>query len=180
MATNKQIAFLTANDGVEQIELTTPWKAVEAAGMTPVLVAPERGQVRGRHHLDEGDSFDAAVAVADADVDEYAALVLPGGVANPDALRQVPDAVRLVREFRDAGKPIAAICHAPWMLIDSGVAAGRRLTSYPSLTTDLTNAGAEWFDEEVVVDTTDGQTLITSRRPDDLDAFTRELTAALA
>lgn len=179
MAANEQVAFLTANDGVEQIELTKPWEAVEAAGYTPVLIAPERGKVQGRNHLDVGDTFEASVAVDDADVGDYAALVLPGGVANPDELRTVPSAVRLIREFRDAGKPIAAICHAPWTLIDSGVAAGRQLTSWPSLRTDLTNADASWVDEEVVVDTTDGQTLVTSRKPDDLDAFCRELTAAL-
>src|SRR5690606_1025725 len=116
------------------------------------------------------DTFEATVALDDAECGDYAALVLPGGVANPDELRMTPAAVKLVREFADAGKPIAAICHAPWMLIDSGVASGRQLTSWPSLRTDITNADGSWVDEEVVVDTAGGQTLVTSRKPDDLDA----------
>lgn len=175
----RTVAFLTANDGVEQIELTSPWQAVEQAGGTPVLIAPETGKVQGRNHLDEGDVFDATVALDDAAVGDYDALVLPGGIANPDDLRSRPTAVHFVRSFAEAGKPIAAICHAPWTLIDAGVAKGRTLTSWPSLSTDLTNAGAEWVDEEVVV-STDGSTLVTSRKPDDLDAFNRELVTAFA
>jgi protease I len=175
----RRIAFLVANDGTEQVELTRPWQAVEGAGGTPVLIAPEVGKVQGRNHLDEGDVFEATVGLDDAVMDDYDALVLPGGVANPDDLRTRPPAVRLVRQFAEAGKPIAAICHAPWTLIDAGVVRGRRLTSWPSLTTDLTNAGAEWVDEEVVVDETDGQMLVSSRKPDDLDAFCRELVRVI-
>jgi protease I len=177
---DRRIGFLVANDGIEQVELTRPWQAVEDAGGTPVLIAPEVGKVQGRNHLDVGDIFEATVGLDDAAVHDYDALVLPGGVANPDELRTRPPAVRLVRQFAEAGKPIAAICHAPWTLIDAGIVRGRRLTSWPSLTTDLTNAGAEWVDEEVVVDEEDGQTLITSRNPDDLDAFCRELVRVIA
>ena len=174
------VAFLVANDGVEQVELTEPWQAVERAGGTPVLVAPEAGKVQGRNHLDEGDIFEADRALEAVEPAEFAGLVLPGGVANPDDLRTRPDAVRLIRSFADAGKPIAAICHAPWTLIDAGLVAGRRVTSWPSLTTDLTNAGAEWVDEEVVISDDGGHTLITSRKPDDLPAFCEALVAALA
>lgn len=176
----RRVAFLVANDGVEQVELTQPWAAIEQAGGIPVLIAPEVGKVQGRNHLDEGDVFEATVGLESASADDYEALVLPGGVANPDDLRTRPEAVRLIRQFADAGKPIGAICHAPWTLIDAGVAKGRRITSWPSLTTDLTNAGAEWVDEEVVVSVDDGQTLVTSRKPDDLDAFCRELVRAVA
>jgi protease I len=176
----RRVAFLVANDGVEQVELTEPWHAVERAGATPVLIAPEAGKVQGRHHLDEGDVFEADRTIDDADVTEFSGLVLPGGVANPDDLRSRPAAVRLVRSFAEAGKPIAAICHAPWTLIDAGLVSGRRVTSWPSLTTDLTNAGAEWVDEEVVVSDDGGHTLITSRKPDDLPAFCDALVAALA
>ena len=176
----RTVAFLVANDGVEQVELTTPWEAVERAGGTPVLVAPETGKVQGRHHLDEGDVFEADRTIEAARAEDFHALVLPGGVANPDELRTRPDAVRLIRSFADAGKPIAAICHAPWALIDAGLVSGRRLTSWPSLTTDITNAGGGWVDEEVVVSDDHGHTLITSRRPDDLDAFCAALVAAAA
>jgi protease I len=175
----RRVAFLVANDGIEQVELTRPWQAVEEAGGTPVLIAPEVGKVQGRNHLDVGDVFEATVGVDDATVDDYDALVLPGGVANPDELRMRPEAVGLVRRFAEAGKPIAAICHAPWTLIDAGIVRGRRVTSWPSLTTDLTNAGAEWVDEEVVVSEQDGHMLVTSRKPDDLDAFCRELVRAV-
>jgi protease I len=176
----RRVAFLVANDGVEQVELTRPWQAVEQAGGTPVLVAPEVGTVQGRNHLDEADTFEATVGVAEATVDEFDALVLPGGVANPDDLRTRPDAVHLIRAFAEAGKPIAAICHAPWTLIDAGIVKGRRVTSWPSLRTDLTNAGAEWVDEEVVVSDDGRHTLVTSRNPDDLDAFCREAVRAVA
>jgi protease I len=176
----QRVAFLVANDGVEQVELTEPWQAVERAGGTPVLIAPEPGKVQGRHHLDEGDVFEADRTIDVADAGEFSGLVLPGGVANPDDLRGRPAAVRLVRSFAEEGKPIAAICHAPWTLIDAGLVSGRRITSWPSLTTDLTNAGAEWVDEEVVVSTDGGHTLITSRKPDDLPAFCDALVSALA
>lgn len=176
----RRVAFLVANDGVEQVELTEPWHAVERAGGTAVLVAPEAGSVQGRHHLDEGDTFDVDHTLGDVDAADFAGLVLPGGVANPDDLRTRPDAIRLIRSFAQAGKPIAAICHAPWTLIDAGLVADRRLTSWPSLTTDLTNAGAEWVDEEVVVSQDGGHTLVTSRNPDDLPAFCEAVVRALA
>jgi protease I len=163
----KRVAFLVANEGVEQIELTQPWEAVEEAGGEPELIAPERGEVQAFEHLDKADTFDATTAVADAEAEEYDALVLPGGVANPDQLRTIPEAVDFVRAFFEAGKPVAAICHAPWTLVEAGVVGGRTLTSWPSLQTDIRNAGAEWVDEEVHVDSG----LVTSRKPDDLEAF---------
>jgi protease I len=163
----KRVAFVTANEGVEQVELDRPWRAVAEAGATAELLAPEAGEVQAFNHLDKGDSYDVSRTVADADPDEYDALVLPGGVANPDELRTHPEAVAFVRSFFESGKPVAAICHAPWTLIEAGVVDGRKLTSWPSLKTDLRNAGAEWVDEEVVVDSG----LVTSRKPDDLDAF---------
>ncbi|MDX6583673.1 MAG: protease [Solirubrobacterales bacterium] len=163
----KRVAFLVANEGVEQIELTTPWDAVEQAGGKPELIAPEAGEVQAFEHLDKADTFEATTAVSDADPGDYDALVLPGGVANPDNLRTEPDAVEFVKAFVEAGKPVAAICHAPWTLIEAGVVEGRTLTSWPSLQTDIRNAGGEWVDEEVHVDSG----LVTSRKPDDLEAF---------
>ncbi|HYI60851.1 MAG TPA: type 1 glutamine amidotransferase domain-containing protein [Acidimicrobiales bacterium] len=176
----KTIAFLVAMEGIEQVELTEPWKAVEEAGGTPVLLAPETGKVQGYDHLDKADTFEVDRAVGEAQPADYAAVVLPGGVANPDQLRTVPEAVRFVHQAADAGTPIAAICHAPWTLIDAGVASGRRLTSWPSLSTDLTNAGAEWVDEELVVDRSGPGPLITSRKPDDLPAFCRALVETVS
>jgi protease I len=166
----KRIAFL-ATEGVEQVELTEPWKAVEAAGGTPKLISLEDGDVQGFNHLDRADTFSVDETVAGADASSYDALVLPGGVANPDALRMDDDAVAFVRAFFEQSKPVAAICHAPWLLIEAEVVEGRRLTSWPSLETDLRNAGAEFVDEEVVVD----QGLVTSRKPDDLPAFCAKL-----
>jgi protease I len=163
----KKVAFLVANEGVEQVELTRPWDAVREAGGEPVLIAPETGEVQAFEHLDKADTFEATVAASDANADDYDALVLPGGVANPDQLRTVPEAVAFARAFFEAGKPVAAICHAPWTLVEAGVVSGRRLTSWPSLKTDIRNAGGEWVDEQVVVDSG----LVTSRKPDDLDAF---------
>lgn len=174
--TGKTVAFLVAGEGIEQIELTEPWKAVEAAGGTPKLVSPEPGSVQAYHHLDKGDTFDVDVTVDQADVADFDGLVLPGGVANPDALRMNGGAVALVKAFFDAGKPVAAICHAPWSLVEAGVVSGRTLTSWPSLQTDLRNAGATWVDEEVVVD----GNLVTSRKPDDLPAFNAKLTELFA
>ncbi len=178
--TGKTIAFLVASEGIEQVELTDPWKAVQDAGGTPQLISPEAGQVQAFEHLDKADVFPVDVTVADADPSSYAGLVLPGGVANPDALRTDPAAVAFVRAFFDAGTPVAAICHAPWTLVEADVVRGRRVTSWPSLQTDLRNAGAEWVDEEVVVDTSGGSTLITSRKPDDLKAFDEALLQAFA
>ena len=171
-----RVAFLVAPEGIEQVELIGPWEAVEGAGATPVLISTQDGTVQAFNHLDKGDTFDVDVVVASADVADYAALVLPGGVANPDQLRTDEDAVAFVRQFVQSGKPVAAICHAPWTLIEADVVSGRTVTSWPSLQTDLRNAGATWEDREVVVD----DNLITSRNPDDIPAFTRELTAALS
>ncbi|KRE61287.1 type 1 glutamine amidotransferase domain-containing protein [Nostocoides sp. Soil756] len=172
---SQKVAFLVATEGIEQVELTEPWKAVEQAGHTPVLVSTEPGRVQAFDHLDKADTFEVDVTVADAEVGDYAALVLPGGVANPDALRTDADAVSFVRTFVESGKPVAAICHAPWTLAEAGVLQGRHLTSWPSLQTDLRNAGAAWSDEELVVD----GNLITSRNPDDLPVFSKALVDAL-
>jgi protease I len=172
----KRVAFVVANEGVEQVELTAPWQAVVDAGGTAELIAPKEGTVQAFQHLDKGDTFDVDETTQDAAADDYDAVVLPGGVANPDQLRTDDAAVRLVKAIADAGHPVAAICHGPWTLIETGLTKGKRMTSWPSLQTDLRNAGATWVDEQVVVD---GQ-LITSRKPDDLDAFCRELVAAIA
>jgi protease I len=163
----KRVAFLVANEGIEQVELTEPWKAIEEAGGKPELIAPESGTVQAFNHLEKADTFDVDKTVADADADDYDGLVLPGGVANPDVLRTVPEAVEFTRAFFEAGKPVAAICHGPWTLVEADVVKGRTLTSWPSLQTDIRNAGGEWVDEEVHVDSG----LVTSRKPDDLDAF---------
>lgn len=162
----KTIAFL-ATDGVEQIELTEPWQAVEQAGGSPRLVSPSNGSIQAFNHLDKADTFSVDVPVSQASVEDYDGLVIPGGVANPDFMRMDPDAVAFVRDFVTAGKPTAVICHGPWMLVEAGVVEGRTVTSWPSLQTDIRNAGGTWVDEEVVVD--DG--LVTSRKPDDLKAF---------
>jgi protease I len=171
----KQVAFLVAAEGIEQVELTEPWKAVEQAGGTPKLLSPGSGQVQAFNHLDRGDTFDVDQTVTDATPDDFAALVLPGGVGNGDALRTDKGAVDLVRAFLDSGKPVAAICHAIWSLVEADGVKGRTLTSWPSLQTDVRNAGGTWVDEEVVVD----ENLITSRKPDDLPAFNEKLLAAI-
>ena len=163
----KKIAFLTDDEGVEQVELETPWNEIKDAGAEVELISPEGGDVQGFEHLDKDKVFEADRKVADADASDYDGLVLPGGVANPDNLRLKEDAIDFIRSFFEAGKPVAAICHAPWTLIEAGVVDGRTLTSWPSLQTDLRNAGAEWVDEEVHVDAG----LVTSRNPDDLEAF---------
>ena len=178
--TGKTIAFLVAAEGIEQVELTSPWQAVKDAGGTPQLISPEAGQVQAFDHLDKGDTFTVDRTVAEADVAAYDALVLPGGVANPDALRTDAAAVAFARSFFDAGKPVAAICHASWTLVEADVVQGRTLTSWPSLQTDLRNAGATWVDEQVVVDAEGPNTLVTSRNPGDLEAFNGALLAALA
>jgi len=173
---SRRIAFLVAPEGIEQVELTEPWKAVEQAGGKPELVSISEGEVQAFNHLDKADRFPVDHVVADVDADDYDGLVLPGGVANPDALRADSDAVSFVHDFFLRGKPVAAICHAPWTLVEAGVLAGRRLTSWPSLATDIRNAGGEWVDEEVVVD----QNLITSRNPDDLPAFCEAIVEEFA
>ncbi|MGY0057290.1 type 1 glutamine amidotransferase domain-containing protein [Streptomyces sp. LZ34] len=166
-----QVAFLVAPEGVEQVELTDPWQAVLNAGGTPRLVSTRPGRVQAFHHLDKADTFGVDRILADTTVDEYDALVLPGGVANPDLLRLNPRAVGFAKGFFDAGKPVAAICHAPWTLVEADVVRGRTLTSWPSLRTDIRNAGGTWVDEQVRICESGPNTLITSRKPDDLKAF---------
>jgi protease I len=169
----KTIAFVVAPEGVEQVELTEPWKAVEQAGGTPKLVSTDSGKVQGFNHLDKADTFDVDVTIDQADVSQFDGLVLPGGVANPDALRLDASAVAFVRGFFEADKPVAAICHAPWLLVEADVVRDRPVTSWPSLQTDLRNAGATWVDEEVVEDAN----LVTSRKPGDLPAFCSSLVS---
>ena len=163
----KTIAFLVAAEGTEQVELTEPWKAVEEAGGKPELISIESGEIQAFNHLDKADTFSIDKTVGDADVGDYDGLVLPGGVANPDFLRMDEDAVGFVRAFFEAAKPVGVICHGPWMLVEADVLQGRTITSWPSLQTDIRNAGGNWVDEEVVVD----QGLVSSRNPDDLPAF---------
>lgn len=172
----RKIAFLVAPEGVEQVELTEPWRAVEEAGGSAELLSIRTGTVQAFDHLDKADTFTVHRTAAEASVDEFDGLVLPGGVANPDFLRQFPEAVRLVGDFFQRGKPVAAICHAPWVLIEAEAVMGKKLTSYPSLATDLRNAGAHWVDEEVVVD----GNLTTSRSPRDLPAFCARLVDQVA
>lgn len=171
----KTIAVV-ATDGFEQVELTDPVEALRAAGATIEIIAPNAGRIQGFNHHDKGESVSVDRPVREARADDYAGLLLPGGVISPDALRLEADAIQFIRGFVDAGKPIAAICHGPWTLINAGGVKGRRMTSWPSLQTDLVNAGAEWVDAEVVVD--DG--LVTSRKPDDLPTFCAEMVKAFA
>jgi protease I len=169
--TGKTIAFLVAPEGVEQVELTEPWKAVVDAGGTPKLVSTDSGEIQAFNHLDKADTFPVDEQVVDSDESSYDALVLPGGVANPDFLRTQPAAVGFARSFFETGKPVASICHAPWTLVEADVVKDRTLTSWPSLQTDIRNAGGSWVDEEVVVCTAGPNVLVTSRKPDDLKAF---------
>ena len=171
----KKVAFL-ATKGVEEVELTEPWKAVKEAGGTPELISPEEGTIQGFDHLEKGEEFDVDRTVSDANPDDYDGLVLPGGVANPDFLRTDEEAVSFARAFFEAGKPVAAICHGPWTLVEADVVRDRTLTSYPSVKTDIRNAGGEWVDEEVHVD----GGLVTSRNPDDLPAFCSKLVEEVA
>lgn len=166
----KKVAMLVAN-GFEQVELTEPKRALEEAGAKVSIVSPERGKVKGWKHTHWGDELEVDVPLNQARADEFDALVLPGGVMNPDKLRRNEWVLQFVRAFYETGKPIAAICHGPWTLIDAGIVAGRKMTSYESIQTDLKNAGAEWVDQEVVVD----NGLVTSRKPDDIPAFNRKL-----
>ncbi len=176
----KTIAFLVAPEGIEQVELTEPWQAVQDAGGTPRLVSTDSGTVQGFQHLDRADTFDVDDTVDGKSAADYDGLVLPGGVANPDFLRMQPAAVAFAKSFFDAGKPVAAICHAPWTLVEGDVVRGRRMTSWPSLKTDLRNAGADWVDEEVVVCENGPNVLVTSRKPDDLKAFCGEVVDRFA
>jgi protease I len=171
----RRVAFL-ATDMFEQVELTEPWKAVVQAGGKPELVSLQVGEIQGFNHYDRADKFRVDRTVEEASADDYDALVVPGGVGNPDTMRMDENAVRFVREFFDARKPMAVICHGPWMLVESGVVRGRTVTSWPSLQTDIRNAGGTWVDEEVCVD--DG--LVTSRKPDDLPAFCAKLVEEFA
>ena len=172
---NRTVAIL-ATDGVEQVELTEPRKAVEAAGATVRLLSIKDGEIQGMNHDKPGDKLKVDGLVADASVDEYDALILPGGVQHPDTLRMDEDAVSFVRDFVNSGKPVGVICHGPWVMIEADVVRGRRMTSWPSVRTDLRNAGAEVVDEEVVVD----NGLVSSRKPDDLPAFCRKLVEEFA
>jgi protease I len=172
---NKRVAVLVAN-GFEQVELAEPRRALEAAGATVDVVSPERDTVRGWDHTDWGDRVAVDQPLDQARADEYDALLLPGGVMNPDRLRMNPKAVQLVRQFFDDGKPIAVICHGPWTLVEADVVRGVRMTSYPSVKTDLRNAGADWVDQEVVVD----RGIVSSRKPDDLPAFNRKMVEEFA
>jgi protease I len=171
----RRIAFLIANEGAEQVELTEPWRAVKDAGGTPELLAPESGKAQAFNHLDKADTFGVDSAIGDADPGGYDGLVLPGGVANPDQLRTVPAAVDFVRSMFEAGKPVAVICHGPWTLVEADLVRGRTLTSWPSLQTDIRNAGGTWVDTEVQVCTSGPNVLVTSRKPDDLPAFCKQL-----
>jgi protease I len=163
----KKVAILIAPEGVEQVELTDPKDAVEKEGAQTTLISTEAGEVQAFNHLDKGDTFQAEKAVKDVSADDFDALLLPGGVANPDFLRTDEDAVSFVREFTKSGKPIGVICHGPWTLVEADVLKGRTITSWPSLQTDVRNAGGTWVDEEVHVD----NGLVSSRKPDDLPAF---------
>jgi protease I len=171
----KRVAFL-ATDMVEQVELTEPWKAVEFEGATPELISLEDGEIQGFNHYDKADTFKVDRTVEEARADDYDALVVPGGVGNPDTMRLDENAVELVRRFFEQGKPVGVICHGPWMLVEAGVVRGRTVTSWPSLRTDIRNAGGNWVDKEVVVE--DG--LVTSRKPDDLPAFTKKIVEEFA
>jgi protease I len=166
----KRVAFL-ATDMVEQVELTEPWKAVRDEGAKVELVSLDEGKIQGFNHYDKADEFAVDRTVEEASASDYDALVIPGGVGNPDTMRGDENAVGFVREFFEQGKPVGVICHGPWMLVEAGVVRGRKVTSWPTLQTDIRNAGGEWVDEEVVVD----QGLVTSRKPDDLPAFTKKI-----
>ena len=173
---DKRIAFLVAPEGTEQVELTEPWKAVEEAGGSPELISTESGEIQAFNHLDKADTFPVDRTVADASASDYDGLVLPGGVANPDFLRTDERAVSFVRGFFEASKPVGVICHGPWTLVEAGVLEGRTITSWPSLQTDVRNAGGTWVDEEVVVD----ERLVSSRKPDDLPAFCAKVVEVAA
>jgi protease I len=171
----QKVAILVA-DGFEQVEMTGPKQALEEAGAQTQIVSPAKGRVQGWNHYDKGDSFPVDVPLEQANAEDYDALLLPGGVANPDQLRTMPKAVEFVKAFFDAGKPVAAICHGPWTLVEADVVRGRTMTSWPSLQTDLRNAGANWVDQEVVTD----NGLVTSRKPDDLPAFNQKMIEEFA
>jgi protease I len=170
-----KVAILAAN-GFEQSELQKPMEALAKVGAEVSIVSPTSGKIQGMHHADKGDQFNVDVVLSEANVDDFDALLIPGGLMNPDELRATPAAVEFVRAFADARKPIAAICHGPWVLIEAGLVRGRRLTSWPAIQTDIRNAGGEWVDEEVVVD----RGVVTSRKPDDIPAFNEQLIQAIS
>jgi protease I len=172
----KRIAFLMAQEGVEEVELTRPWEAIKQAGGKPELIAPESGEVQAFRHLDKSATFPVDRALAEADPSDYDGVVLPGGVANPDELRLERDALTFLQEFFAEGKPVGVICHGPWTLVEADLVRGRKLTSWPSLKTDIRNAGGDWVDEEVVVD----EGLVSSRKPDDLPAFCAKIVEEFA
>ena len=172
----KRIAFMMANEGVEEVELTRPLEAAKQAGAFVDLIAPKFGNIQAMNHLDHGHIFSVDKVTAEIHADDYDAVMLPGGVANPDQLRMDEDAVGFLQKMGGSGKPIAAICHAPWTLIEAGLVEGRTMTSWPSLQTDLRNAGAIWVDKAVCVD----NGLVTSRKPDDLDAFCSAMVTAFS
>jgi protease I len=172
----KKVAFLVAQEGIEEVELTEPWKAVEQAGGEPVLIAPESGEVQSMEHLDKSGTYPVDRTLANADADDFDAVVLPGGVANPDQLRTEADAIEFLREIFRAGKPVGVICHGPWTLVEADLVRERKITSWPSLQTDIRNAGGNWVDEQVVVD----QGLVSSRKPDDLPAFCAKIVEEFA
>ncbi len=172
----RRIAFLTANEGVEEVELTEPWKAVEQAGAKPELIAPKSGEVQSMRHLDKSKTYPVDRTLDDADPDDYDGVVLPGGVANPDQLRTDRRAIDFLQRFFAAGKPVGVICHGPWTLVEADLVDGRTITSWPSLQTDIRNAGGHWVDQEVVVD----QGLVSSRKPDDLPAFCAKIVEEFA
>ena len=175
-----RVAFLVSNEGIEQAELTAPWQAVKDAGGTPDLIAPESGEVQAFNHLDKGDTFPVDRTFSAANPADYQAAVVPGGVANSDFLRTVPEAVSFIKQIFEAGKPAAVICHGPWLLVEADLLHDRVLTSWPSLQTDLRNAGASWVDTEVQICPAGPNTLITSRKPDDLPAFCRKMVEEFA
>ena len=169
----KKVAILVA-DGFEQVEMTKPRQALEEAGAETKIISPSGNQIQGMNHADKGDKFDIDISLDDARPEEFDALMIPGGLMNPDQLRSTPEALKFTRHFFQEGKPVAAICHGPWVLIDAGVVRGRKLTSWPAIKTDVKNAGGNWVDEEVVVD----NGLVTSRKPDDIPAFNEKMIEA--
>jgi protease I len=172
----KKIAFLVAQEGIEEVELSEPWKAVEQAGGEAVLIAPESGDVQAFEHLDKSNTYPVDQTLEQADPDDYDGVVLPGGVANPDQLRTEPRAIEFLQKFFADGKPVGVICHGPWTLVEADLVRGRTITSWPSLQTDIRNAGGNWVDEEVVVD----EGLVSSRKPDDLPAFCAKIVEEFA
>jgi len=171
----KRVAIL-ATDGVEQVELTEPRKALDSAGAITKVVSPKSGSIKGWNHTEWGEQIPVDVSLDSASANDFDALLLPGGVMNPDHLRMNRSAVNFVRAFFEAGKPVAAICHGPWLLVEADVARGRNVTSWPSLQTDLRNAGASWSDSQVVTD----HGLVTSRKPDDIPAFNKKMIEEFA